>query len=46
MWVENMLSNKSPAQRVEGIDLFFDRKDNQFRPLRTAEESTHKVKSP
>jgi uncharacterized membrane protein len=27
MWVENMLSNKSPAQREDGIDLFFDGKD-------------------
>ena len=23
MWVENILSNKSPAQREGGIDLFF-----------------------
>ena len=46
MWVKNMLSNKSPVQRVDGIDLFFDRKDNQFKPLRTAEEDTYTVKSP
>jgi len=46
MWVEIMLSNSSPAQREEGIDLFFDGKDNQFRPLRTVEEDTYTVKSP
>jgi len=46
MWVESMLSNSSPVQRVEGINLFFDMKDNQFKPLRTAEEDTCKVKSP
>jgi len=46
MWVENMLSNKSPAQRVDGIDLFFDRKENQFKPLITAEEDTYTAKSP
>ena len=46
MWVENMLSNKSPAQRVDGIDLFFDRKENQFKPLITGEEDTYTAKSP
>jgi hypothetical protein len=46
MWVESMLSNKSPAQRVDGIDLFFDRKENQFKPLITAEEDTYTAKSP
>jgi hypothetical protein len=46
MWVKNMLSNKSPAKRVDGIDLFFDRKSNQFMPLRTAKEDTQTVKSP
>lgn len=45
MWVENMLSNKSLVKTVDGIDLFFDRKDNQFKPLRTAEEDTQTVKS-
>ena len=30
MWVENMLNNKSPAQKEDGMDLFFDGKDNQF----------------
>jgi len=44
MWVENMLSNNSPVQRVDGIELFFDRKDNQFKPLKTAKEDTYKVK--
>jgi len=44
MWVDTMLSNSSPAQRKESLDLFFDGKDNHFRPLRTAEEN--KVKSP
>ena len=46
MWVENMLSNKLPVQRIDGIELFFDRKDNQFKPLKTAEEDTNTVKSP
>ena len=46
MWVENMLSNKLPVQRVDGIELFFDEKDNQFKPLKTAEEDTNTVKSP
>jgi hypothetical protein len=45
MWVENMLSNDSPVKRVDGIEPFFDRKDNQFKPLKTAEEDTYKVKS-
>jgi hypothetical protein len=43
-WVENMLSNKSPVQKVDGVELFFDRKDNQFKLLKTPEE--YKVKSP
>ena len=46
MWVENMLGNKLAIQRADGIDLFFDRKDNQFKPLSTAEEDTQTVKSP
>ncbi|MDH3559123.1 MAG: hypothetical protein OES18_25055 [Deltaproteobacteria bacterium] len=46
MWVENMLSNKSPIQREDGIDLFFDGKDSQLKPLGTAEEDTNTVKSP
>ena len=46
MWVENILSNKSPAQREDGIDLIFDGKDNQFEPLSTAEEDTNTVKQP
>jgi hypothetical protein len=45
MWVESMRSNKSTVQRVDVIDLFFDRKDNQFKPLRTAKEDTYTVKS-
>ena len=46
MWVENMLNNKSPAQKEDGMDLFFDWQDNQFKLLRTAEEDTKTVKSP
>jgi hypothetical protein len=46
MWVANILSNKSPAQREDVIDLFFDGKDNQFEPLKTAEEDTNTVKQP
>jgi uncharacterized membrane protein len=44
MWVDIMLSNGSSAQREDGIDLFFDGKDNQFKPLRTAEEDSNTVK--
>jgi hypothetical protein len=44
MWVENMLNNKSPAQKEDGMDLFFDGKDNQFKLLRTTEKDTNTVK--
>ena len=44
MWVDIMLSNGSSAQREDGIDLFFDGQDNQFKPLRTAEEDSNTVK--
>jgi hypothetical protein len=43
MWVDIMLSNRSPVQTEDTIELFFDEKDNQFRPLRTAEEDTNSV---
>ena len=46
MWVENMLSNGSSAETDDSIELFFDQKDNQFKPLRTAEDDTNTVKSP
>ena len=44
MWVENMLGNKLAIQRADGIDLFFDGKDNQLKLLRTTEEDTNTVK--
>jgi hypothetical protein len=44
MWVENMLSNKSTVQGVDSVDLFFDRKDSQFKALRTVEEDTYSLK--
>ena len=45
MWVENMLNNKSPAQKEDGMDLFFDGKDNLFiKLLRTTEKDTNTVK--
>jgi hypothetical protein len=44
MWVENMLNNKSPAQKEDGMDLFFDGKDNQLKLLRTTEKDTNTVK--
>ena len=44
MWVENMLNNKSPAQKEDGMDLFFDWQDNQFKLLRTTEKDTNTVK--
>ena len=43
MWVDIMLSNRSPVQTEDTIELFFDEKDNQFRPLRTAEEDTNSI---
>jgi hypothetical protein len=43
MWVDIMLSNKSPAQTEDSIELFFDEKSNQFKPLSTAEEDTNSV---
>jgi hypothetical protein len=43
MWVDVMLSNRSSAQTEDSIELFFDGKDNQFKPLRTAEEDTNSV---
>ena len=46
MWVDIMLNNRSPAQTEDSIELFFDGKDNQFKPLRTAEEDTNTLKSP
>ena len=44
MWVDIMLSNGSSAQTEDSIELLFDEKDNQFKPLRTAEEDTNTVK--
>jgi hypothetical protein len=38
-----MLSNRSSAQTEDSIELFFDGKDNQFKPLKTAEEDTNSV---
>jgi hypothetical protein len=43
MWVDIMLSNRSSAQTEDSIELFFDEKDNQFKPLKTAEEDTNSV---
>jgi len=43
MWVDIMLSNGSSAQTEDSIELFFDEKDNQFKPLRIAEEDTNSI---
>ena len=43
MMVEYTLSNQSPAQKEDGIDLLFDGKDNQFKPLRAAQENTNSI---
>jgi len=43
MMVEYTLSNQSPAQTEDSIELFFDGKDNQFKPLRIAEEDTNSI---
>ena len=37
MMIEYTLSNQSPVQKEDVIDLLFDGKDNQFKPLRAAE---------
>ena len=43
MWVDIMLSNGSSAQTEDSIELFFDGKDNQFKPLRIAEEDANSI---
>ena len=43
MMVEYTLSNQSPAQTEDSIELFFDGKDNQFKPLGIAEEDTKSI---
>ena len=43
MWVDIMLNNRSSAQTEDSIELFFDWKDNQFKPLRAEEEDTISV---
>ena len=43
MWVDIMLSNGSSAQTEDSIELFFDQKDNQFKPLRIAEEDANSI---
>ena len=43
MWVDFM-NDQQPSKKTEdSIELFFDEKDNQFKPLRTAEEGTNSV---
>jgi hypothetical protein len=45
MWVD-FISDQHPSNRTqESIELFFDRKDGQFKPLRTVEEDTYSAKS-
>jgi hypothetical protein len=46
MWVDIMLSNGSSAQTEDSIELFFDGRDNQFKPLKTAEEDTNPIIPP
>ena len=46
MWVDIMLSNGSSAQTEDSIELFFDGMDNQFKPLRIAEEDTNSIIPP
>jgi len=43
MMVEYTLSNQSPTQKEDGIDLLFDGKDNEFKPLKAAEEDTNSI---
>jgi hypothetical protein len=45
MWVD-FISVQQPSNKTqESIELFFDRQDRQFKPLRTVEEDTYLVKS-
>ena len=46
MWVDFMIDQRPSQKTEDSIALFFDGKDNQFRPLRTAEGDTNTVKSP
>ena len=44
MWVDFM-NDQQPSKKTEdSIELFFDGKDNQFKPLRAAEEGSNTVK--
>ena len=43
MWVDFM-NDQQPSKKTEdSIELFFDEKDNQFKPLRAAGECTNSV---
>ena len=43
MWVDFMIDQRPPQKTEDSIELFFDEKDRQFKPLRTAEEDTNSV---
>jgi hypothetical protein len=43
MWVDFMIDQRPLQKTEDSIELFFDGKDNQFKPLRTAEEDTNSV---
>ena len=38
MWVDFMIDQRPPQKTEDSIELFFDGKDNQFKPLRTHEK--------
>jgi hypothetical protein len=43
MWVDFMIDQRPPQKTEDSIELFFDEKDNQFKPLRIAEENTNSI---
>jgi hypothetical protein len=40
MWVDFMVDQRPPQKAKNGIELFFDEKDRQFKPFRNAGETT------
>ena len=43
MWVDFINEQQSSKRTEDSIELFFDEKDNQFKPLRAARECTNSV---
>jgi hypothetical protein len=43
MWVDFMIDQRPPQKTEDSIELFFDEKDRQFKPLGIAEEDTNSI---